>query len=136
MDHVSSWLKNWYTLFTELVHLIYRTGTARLPNWYTVVTEIWYTVGYRLHLGASIQNIVALLSIDFLRLVLLSAFIAFPIAWISMHQWLKDFVYRTSIGWSVFLVAGSSAIMIALLTIGFQAIRAAVANPAKSLRTE
>ena len=93
-------------------------------------------IGVRKVLGASIQNIVALLSIDFLQLVLLSAVIAFPVAWISMHEWLKDFVYRTPISWSVFLVAGSSAIMIALLTIGFQAIRAAVANPAKSLRTE
>ncbi len=93
-------------------------------------------IGVRKVLGASIQNIVALLSIDFLRLVLLSAVIAFPIAWISMHQWLKDFVYRAPIGWSVFLVAGSSAVMIALLTIGFQAIKAAVANPANNLRTE
>jgi hypothetical protein len=49
MDHVSSWLKNWYTSFTEMVHADYRSGTARLPNWYTVVTENWYTVGYRLH---------------------------------------------------------------------------------------
>jgi len=93
-------------------------------------------IGVRKVLGASIQGIVALLSIDFLRLVLLSVVIAFPIAWISMHQWLKDFVYRAPIGWSVFLAAGSSAILIALLTIGFQAIKAAVANPAKSLRTE
>ena len=93
-------------------------------------------IGVRKVLGASIQRIVALLSIDFLRLILLSAVIAFPIAWISMHQWLNDFVYRAPIGWSVFLVAGSSAIMIALLTIGFQAIRAAMANPATSLRTE
>ena len=56
MDHVSSWLKNWYTLFTELVHPDYRTGTARLPNWYTVVTEIWYTVGYRLQMHARMQT--------------------------------------------------------------------------------
>jgi putative ABC transport system permease protein len=93
-------------------------------------------IGVRKVLGASIQGIVALLSIDFLRLVLLSAVIAFPIAWLSMHQWLKDFAYRAPVGWSVFLVAGSSAVIIALLTIGFQAIKAAVANPANSLRTE
>ena len=93
-------------------------------------------IGVRKVLGASIQSIVALLMIDFLRLVLLSAAIAFPIAWISMHQWLSDFVYRVPIGWSVFLIAGSSAIMIALLTIGFQAIRAAVANPVEGLRAE
>ena len=93
-------------------------------------------IGVRKVLGASSQSIVALLSIDFLRLVILSVVFAFPVAWISMNQWLKDFVYRTPIGWSVFLVAGSSAIMIALLTIGFQAIRAAAANPVKSLRVE
>lgn len=93
-------------------------------------------IGVRKVLGASIQGIVGLLSIDFLRLVILSAVIAFPIAWISMHQWLKDFAYRAPIGWSVFLLAGLSATTIALLTIGFQAIKAAVANPAKSLRTE
>ncbi|HTR27871.1 MAG TPA: ABC transporter permease [Puia sp.] len=93
-------------------------------------------IGVRKVLGASNGSIVALLSVDFLRLVVLSVVFAFPVAWISMNEWLKDFVYRAAIGWSVFLVAGSSAIMIALLTIGFQAIKAAIANPANSLRTE
>jgi putative ABC transport system permease protein len=93
-------------------------------------------IGVRKVLGASVQNIVALLSTDFLRLVLLSAIIAFPIAWLSMHKWLEDFAYRIPLGWSAFLIAGLTALTIALLTIGFQAIKSALANPVRSLRTE
>ena len=93
-------------------------------------------IGIRKVLGASVPGIVRMLSKDFLKLVLLSAVIAFPIAWWAMSKWLQDFAYRTNIGWWVFLVAGVVALLIALFTISFQAIKAAIANPVKSLRAE
>jgi putative ABC transport system permease protein len=93
-------------------------------------------IGVRKVLGASTGNIVGLLSRDFLKLVAIAALIAFPIAWYTMHNWLRDFAYRISIQWWVFLVAGFLAAGVALVTISFQAIRAALANPVKSLRSE
>jgi putative ABC transport system permease protein len=77
-----------------------------------------------------------MLSKDFLKLVIIAAVIAFPVAWVCAHYWLQEFVYRISIDWWMFLVAGLAAVLIALLTVSFQAIKAAVANPVKSLRTE
>ncbi|MFL5741288.1 MAG: ABC transporter permease [Flavisolibacter sp.] len=93
-------------------------------------------IGIRKVLGASVKGITALLSSDFIRLVLLSFIIAFPLAWWAMHKWLEDFAYRITINPAVFFFAGIIALLIALLTIIFQSIRAAVANPASSLRTE
>ena len=93
-------------------------------------------IGIRKVMGASVSGIVNLLSKDFLILVLISFVIAAPIAWYGMHSWLKDFAYRIDISWWVFVLAGVLAIIIALGTISFQAIKAAVANPVKSLRTE
>lgn len=93
-------------------------------------------VGIRKVLGASITSIVTLLSKDLLILVLIAALIAFPVAWYAMHNWLQDFAYRISISWWVFAVAGITSFAIALLTISFQAIKAGMANPVKSLRTE
>jgi putative ABC transport system permease protein len=93
-------------------------------------------IGIRKVLGASVTGIVRMLSKDFLKLVLIAAIIAFPIAWWAMHRWLNDFEYRVDIGWWVFVVAGVAAILIALVTISFQSIKAAIANPVKSLRTE
>jgi putative ABC transport system permease protein len=93
-------------------------------------------IGVRKVLGASISNIVNLLSVEFIKLVLIALVIATPIAWLGMNKWLTDFAYRINIGWWVFVVAGFAAIVIAFLTISFQAIRAAVANPVKSLRSE
>lgn len=93
-------------------------------------------IGIRKILGASAFGIVNLLSVDFLKLVVISIGIASPIAWYLMHNWLQDFAYRISIGWSVFAIAGGAALGIALLTVSFQAIKAAIANPVKSLRTE
>ena len=88
-------------------------------------------------LGASVSGIVRMLSKDFLKLVLIAAMIAFPVAWWAMNSWLLgDFAYRVDIGWWVFVVAGIAALLIALLTVSFQAIKAAIANPVKSLRTE
>jgi len=93
-------------------------------------------IGIRKVLGASVVSIVALLSRDFLRLIGIAIVIASPLAGWSMHQWLQDFVYRTTISGWVFVVAGSAALGLALLTIGWQAMRAALANPVKALRSE
>ncbi|MEJ7739014.1 MAG: ABC transporter permease [Chitinophagaceae bacterium] len=93
-------------------------------------------IGIRKVLGASVANISAMLSKDFLKLVVIATIITFPIAWFIMHQWLQDFAYRTNISWWIFTIAGLIAITIALLTISFQAVKAALSNPVKSLRTE
>ncbi len=93
-------------------------------------------IGIRKVLGASLGNVFGLLSKDFLKLVLLSALIAFPLAWWAMHRWLQDFAYRTDIGWWVFVAAGLAALAITIITVSFRAIRAALANPTRSLRSE
>jgi putative ABC transport system permease protein len=93
-------------------------------------------IGVRKVLGASITGLTGLLSKDFLLLVLLSCLIAFPIAWWIMHNWLNGYAYRTGISWIIFVLAGIGALAIALLTVSFITIRAALANPIKSLRTE
>ncbi|MES2006188.1 MAG: FtsX-like permease family protein [Bacteroidota bacterium] len=93
-------------------------------------------IGIRKVLGASIPVIAGLLTRDFLKLIVLAILIASPIAWWLMSKWLLGFVYRIQIEWWVFVIAGASAVVIALLTIGFQAIKSARANPVKSLRTE
>ncbi|MEO6252366.1 MAG: ABC transporter permease [Ferruginibacter sp.] len=93
-------------------------------------------IGIRKVLGASMSGIIALLSKDFLKLVIIAIIIAIPLAWYFMHNWLQDFAYRIDIGWLVFAATGILAVLIALATISFQAIKAAVANPVKSLRNE
>ncbi len=93
-------------------------------------------IGIRKVLGASVTNVTGLLSKEFLQLVFISAVIAFPIAWWAMNTWLQNYAYRVNINWWVFAIAGIAAIAIALITVSFQAIKAAIANPVKSLRTE
>jgi len=93
-------------------------------------------IGIRKVLGASIGNITTLLSLNFIKLVFIAIIIASPIAWWAMTKWLQDFTYRIPIGWEVFVFAGMVAISIALLTVSFQSIKAAIANPIKSLRSE
>lgn len=93
-------------------------------------------ISIRKVLGASIASIVRMLSKDFIILVMIAILIASPIAWYFMDSWLQDFTYRVKISWWVFIIAGLSAILITLITISFQAIRTAIANPIKSLRTE
>ena len=93
-------------------------------------------IGIRKVLGASVQNITTMLSKDFIRLVLVSNLIAWPLAWIGVNRWLQDFAYRVPVSWWVFIAAASIALLIALFTVSFQAIKAAIANPVKSLRTE
>jgi putative ABC transport system permease protein len=93
-------------------------------------------IGVRKVLGASVSNIVFILSKDFVKLAVIAIAVAFPVAWWSMHTWLQDYSYRIQIQWWVFALAGILCILIAVLTVSFQAIKAAMANPVKSLRTE
>lgn len=93
-------------------------------------------VGIRKVLGASVGAIAGMLSREYLKLVVIAVFIASPIAWYFTHQWLQDYANRISIGWGVFVLAGLAALLIALVTVGFQAIRSALENPVKALRTE
>lgn len=93
-------------------------------------------IGIRKVLGASVNSIVRLFSVDFLKLIMIAIAIASPVAWWLMTKWLFDFAYRIQIDWSVFVIAGFVAIAIALLTISFQAIKAAIANPVKSLKAD
>ncbi len=93
-------------------------------------------IGIRKVLGASVQSITQLLSFDFIKLVALAIIIASPIAWWAMNKWLLDFTYRITISWWIFALAGIVAIVIALLTVSFQSIKAAIANPIKALRSE
>ena len=93
-------------------------------------------IGIRKVLGASVTSIVALLSKDFLKLVLIAIIVATPIAWYAMNEWLADFAYKIDISWWVFALAGWLALGIALLTVSFQAVKAALMNPVKSLRSE
>ena len=93
-------------------------------------------IGIRKVLGATVLNIVLLVSKDFIKLILVASIIATPVAWWAINLWLQNYAYRINISWGVFATAGIEALLIALATISFQAIKAAVANPIKSLRTE
>ena len=93
-------------------------------------------IGVRKVLGASVSEIIRLLATDFVKLVLVAIVIATPVAWYAMNKWLEGFAYKTTISWAVFLLSGVIAVFIAFATISFQSIKAALANPVKSLRTE
>jgi putative ABC transport system permease protein len=93
-------------------------------------------IGIRKVLGASVSNIVGMLSKDFLKLVVIAAIIAFPVAWWGMNKWLEDFAYRIRISWWIFIAAGVVAVLIAMITVSFKAIKAALANPVRNLRNE
>jgi putative ABC transport system permease protein len=93
-------------------------------------------IGIRKVLGASVGSIVSLLSTDLMRLVIIATIIACPIAWLAMNKWLQDFEYKIHIEWWVFLLAGGGAALIALITVSFQSIKAALTNPIKSLKSE
>lgn len=123
-----------FITFAVLAVLIASLGLFGLITY--ACTQRAKEIGIRKVLGASVTNIAGMLSKDFLKLVFISSAIAFPLAWWGMTTWLKDFAYRVSISAWVFIVAGSLAILIAVLTISFQAVKSAITNPAKSLRTE
>jgi putative ABC transport system permease protein len=93
-------------------------------------------IGIRKVLGASVGGITTLLSFDFVKLVMLAILIASPIAWWGMNKWLQGFAYHEPVHWWIFVSAGLVAILIAVITVSFQAIKAAIANPVKSLRSE
>ena len=121
-------------IFSVLVILISCLGLFGLVM--VAVSQRIKEIGVRKVLGASITGIASLLSKDFLKLVGIAILIASPIAWWLMSMWLKDFPYRINIGWWVFFAAGVLALLIALITVSLQTIKAAIANPVKSLRTE
>jgi putative ABC transport system permease protein len=120
--------------FATLAIFISCLGLLGLASYSTV--QRTKEIGIRKVLGASVSGIVTLLSREFVVLVGVSFLIATPIAWYFMHRWLEGFAYKMSIGWWIFAAAGITALLIALVTVSYQALRAALANPVKSLRTE
>ncbi len=93
-------------------------------------------IGVRKVLGASVRNLVYLLSLSFTRLILIATVIAIPLAWWAVNNWLEGFAYRTSVSWVIFALASLAALVIAWITVGYESIKAAIANPVKSLRSE
>jgi ABC-type antimicrobial peptide transport system permease subunit len=124
-------LVNLFTLMTIFISCLGLFGLAS----YMAENRI-KEIGIRKVLGASVQSITTLLSKDFLRLVLISIVLAVPVSWYFMSKWLEDFAYRITISWWTFALAGILALAIALVTVSYQAIKAAIVNPVKSLRTE
>lgn len=123
-----------FTIFASLAIFVACLGLFGLALFATL--QRTKEIGIRKVLGASVSNILMLLSKDFIKLIGIASVIAFPLAWYVMHQWLQDFTYRIDISWWIFVVAGALALIVALVTISLQAIKAALANPVKSLRTE
>jgi putative ABC transport system permease protein len=123
-----------FTVFACIAIFIASLGLFGLSAF--AITQRIKEIGIRKVLGARVDSIVALLSGDFLKLVLIAAVIAFPLAWYAMTQWLQDFAYRIQIRWWVFALSAFLAIFVALITVSFHAIRAAIANPVNSLRAE
>jgi len=121
-------------VFTSLAILISCLGLFGLVSF--VAEQKKKEIGIRKVLGASVQNMIRLLTTDFVILVGIAFTIATPLAYFVMQKWLQDFPYRIDIKWWVFLVAGAAALIITIATVSFQAIKAAIANPVKSLRTE
>lgn len=121
-------------VFTSLAILISCLGLFGLVSF--VAEQKKKEIGIRKVLGASVQNVIQLLTKDFMVLVGIAFLIAAPLAYFVMRNWLQDFPYRITIEWWVFLVAGGVALLITVLTVSFQAVKAAIANPVKSLRTE
>ncbi|PIB38207.1 ABC transporter permease [Maribacter sp. 4G9] len=126
--------KNLFTIFSFLAILIACLGLLGLATYSAV--QRTKEIGVRKVLGAEVSSIALLLSKDFLKLVLLAILIATPFSWYAMNKWLNDYAYQIDIQWWVFALSGGIALAIALATVSFQAIKAARANPVKSLRTE
>ncbi len=123
-----------FSLFAAIALILACLGLFGLAAFTTL--QRTKEIGVRKVLGASISNIVNLLCREFLQLVIIAFVIATPIAWITSNKWLQDFAYRISIGWVIFAAAGIAVLLITLLTVGYHAIKAALSNPVKSLRTE
>jgi ABC-type antimicrobial peptide transport system permease subunit len=127
-------LSQLYKIFAAIAIFLSCLGLYGLASFMAV--QRIKEVGIRKVLGATAGNIVYLFSKEFIILIAIAFAIATPIAWHYMHQWLQDYAYRINISWWLFAAGGLAAIIIALATISFQAIKAAIANPVKSLRTE
>ncbi len=125
---------NILNIFSVLIILVACLGLFGLVTY--TAEQRTKEIGIRKVLGASVSQVTQMLSKEFLKLVFIASLIAFPVAWWAMNKWLQSFAYRINISWWIFIVAGLSALLIALITVSFQAIKAAVANPVKSLRTE
>jgi putative ABC transport system permease protein len=125
---------NLFMYFAVLAILISCMGLFGLASYSTI--QRTREIGIRKVFGASVTRIVNMLSSEFLKLVILSLLIACPLAWLIMNKWLQDFAYRIAISWWIFALAGAIAIAIAFATVAFQAVKAALANPVKSLRSE
>jgi putative ABC transport system permease protein len=123
-----------FTIFASLAIFVACLGLFGLALFATL--QRTKEIGIRKVLGASVSNILMLLSKDFIKLIVIASIIAFPLAWYVMNQWLQEFSYRIGISWWIFVVAGGASLVVALVTISIQAIKAALANPIKSLRTE
>jgi putative ABC transport system permease protein len=123
-----------FTVFSSLAIFIACIGLLGLVAYTT--QQRTREISIRKVLGASSAGIVNMLSKDFLKLVLLASLIGLPVAWWGMHKWLEDFAYRVNISWWVFVVAAVVAMLIALITISLQSLKAALLNPVKNLRSE
>jgi len=123
-----------FTIFSVLAIFIACMGLLGLAAYTTQLRN--REISIRKVLGASVGNIITMLSTDFMKLVLIAALIACPVAWLGMHRWLQDFAYRINISMWIFLIAGCAALTVALLTISFQAVKAALTNPVEALRSE
>lgn len=123
-----------FTVFSVVALIIASLGLFGLAA-YMIRLRV-KEIGIRKVLGASVASITTMLSQEFLRLILIASFIAFPVAWYSMNKWLQDFAYRVNIQWWVFVAASVIALLVAAITIGYQSVKAALANPVKSLKTE
>jgi putative ABC transport system permease protein len=121
-------------LFSMIAIVLACLGLFGLSSY--TVQQRFKEIGIRKVLGASVSNIVIALSKDFIWLALVAILIAFPVAWWAMTKWLQDFTYRTDMSWGIYLEAGVITILLAVVTVSIHAIKAAIANPVKSLRTE
>jgi ABC-type antimicrobial peptide transport system permease subunit len=127
----TSSLLNWATALSVFISSLGLLGLVIFTT-----TQRTKEIGVRKVLGATVSQIVTLISKDFLRLVVIAFIIAVPLAWMGMHQWLQNFAFRTAISWWIFAAAALLMLGVAFITLSFQAIRAALANPVKSLRME
>jgi ABC-type antimicrobial peptide transport system permease subunit len=143
-DFVDETIAKFYKTEQDISSLLkWSTGLAIFISCMGLLGLVMYTtnlrikeIGIRKVLGATVTQIVSILSKDFIRLVIIASLIAVPLSWWAMNQWLENFAYKTTISWWVFVLSTLFMILIALITLGIQTIRAASANPVESLRSE
>jgi putative ABC transport system permease protein len=121
-------------LFSSIAIVLACLGLFGLSSY--AAQQRFKEIGIRKVLGASVSNIIIELSKDFIRLTFFAMIIAFPVAWWAMTKWLQDFTYRTNMSWTIYIIAGALTLLLAIVTVSVHAIRAALMNPVKSLRTE